>query len=132
MTGSSRFPKTRRILSRADFDRVQNGDDTRRASSTHFLVLLTPNVVGPRLGIIASRRVGSSVLRNRAKRLIREFVRSAKGLGDFDMVVVVKTGAHTLTQAKADTELAATAARATKASPSKAAPRPPKKKGRSR
>ena len=122
MAGRARFSKTQRLLSRADFDRVQNGSDTRRASSTHFLVLLAARSAGskgPRLGIIASRRVGSAVRRNRAKRLIREFFRNATGLGDDDMVVVVKTGAETLSAAKAAEELAATAARAAKATPSK-------------
>lgn len=100
---------------------MQNGPDTRRASSAHFLVLLASRMdggKGPRLGIIASRRVGSAVLRNRAKRLIREFFRAATGLGDDDMVVVVKTGADQLSAAKAADELAATAARAARATPS--------------
>ena len=131
---SSRFPKSERLLSRADFDRVQNGTDVRRASSTHFLVLLAARSVdgkGPRLGIIASRRVGSSVRRNRAKRLIREFFRTSKpaGLGDDDMVVVVKTGAETLSAAKAAEELAATTARAVKARPEKVT-RPPRSKAK--
>ena len=129
-TPRTRFPKKRRLLSRADFDRVQNGRETRRASSAHFLVLLTAqdaSSTGARLGIIATRRVGSSVRRNRAKRLIREFFRGATGLGDYDMVVVVKTGAEKLSAAKAAAELAGTVARAAKAAPS-ADPRPPRAK----
>lgn len=132
-TPRTRFTKPRRLLSRADFDRVQNGRAVRRASSTHFLVLLTPRVAaatGARLGIIASRRVGSSVRRNRAKRLIREWFRAAaSGLGDDDMVVVVKTGAEKLSAAKAAAELAATAARAAKAAPTSDS-RPPRAKKR--
>lgn len=129
---SSKFAKSQRLLSRADFDRVQNGTDVRRASSTHFLVLLAARPAdgkGPRLGIIASRRVGSAVRRNRAKRLIREFFRTTRisGLGDDDMVVVVKTGAETLSAAKAAEELAATATRATKATPQKVS-RPERRK----
>lgn len=120
----ARFPKSRRLLSRGDFDRVQNGRETRRASSAHFLVLLTARErTGARLGIIASRRVGSSVRRNRAKRLIREFFRAATDLGDYDMVVVVKTGAETLSAADAAAELAATVGRAAKAAPANE-PRP--------
>lgn len=132
VAGSSRtrFRKSQRLLSRGDFDRVQNGREVRRASSAHFLILLSDREAaqtGARLGIIASRRVGSSVRRNRAKRLIREFFRSATGLGDYDMVVVVKTGAEKLSAAKAAAELSATVARARKAAPS-SDPRPPRAK----
>ena len=129
-TPRTRFTKPRRLLSRADFDRVQNGRAVRRASSTHFLVLLTPREAaakGARLGIIASRRVGSSVRRNRAKRVIREWFRAASGLGDDDMVVVVKTGAETLSAAKAAAELTAVAARAAKSAPTSDS-RPPRTK----
>ena len=58
-------------------------------------------------------------MRNRAKRLIREFFRTTTGLPTFDMVVVVKTGAHQLTAAKAADELASATARAAQATPSK-------------
>ena len=36
-------------------------------------------VEGPRFGVVASRRVGSAVERNRAKRLLREAARSLSG-----------------------------------------------------
>ena len=115
MAGSARtrFAKAQRLLSRADFDRVQNGADTRRGSTTHFLVLLTAadeRARLPRLGIIASRRVGCAVRRNRAKRLVREWFRAAdtreqETRGSFDMVVVVKSGAESLSAAEAAAEL---------------------------
>lgn len=133
--GSSRFSKALRLLSRAEFDRVQNGAETRRASSPHFLVLLTArgeSGAGPRLGVIASRRVGSAVRRNRAKRLIREFFRaSASSLGDYDMVVVVHPGADSLTAAQAAEELASAARRAARADaqPQRRPPARTKKKG---
>ena len=60
-----------------------------------------------RLGVIASRKAGSAVRRNRAKRLVRHFFRThAAELGSFDVVVVVKSGASTLSQAAATFELA--------------------------
>ena len=49
-----------------------------------------PNDLGrKRLGIIASRKVGNAVARNRAKRKIREIFRRHKNLGQRDMDIVV-------------------------------------------
>lgn len=103
-----RFTKAQRLLKRGEFDRLQKGSGTRKAGVANFLVLVVASDLGrPRLGMIASRRVGSAVSRNRAKRLIRHFFRNrAEGLGSFDVVVVVKTGADTLTQTQADGQLA--------------------------
>lgn len=129
--GTSRFPKERRLRTRSEFDRIQRGSGAR-AHTRHFLLLAAPRpsaapasdeprATAPpefsdaRLGIIATRRVGSAVRRNRAKRLVRQFFRlHAAGLGAIDVVVVVKTGAHLLSQAEADAELAAGLARVTR------------------
>jgi ribonuclease P protein component len=43
-----------------------------------------------RLGIAATRKLGTAVLRNRAKRLIREVFRRNKIAPGFDVVVVPK------------------------------------------
>ena len=47
-------------------------------------------VDGPRFGIVASKKVGCAVHRNRAKRLLREALRHRKALfvGRVDVVVV--------------------------------------------
>jgi len=41
-----------------------------------------------RLGIAATRKLGSAVIRNRAKRLVREVFRRNKPPGGFDIVVI--------------------------------------------
>ena len=119
MPPGARFTKAQRLLNRADFDRVQNGPSSRKAGCAHFLVLVVarqavaPATPGPaRLGMIASRRTGSAVKRNRVKRLVRNFFRThAAEFGPFDVVVVVKSGASALAQSQVDTELLAALAR---------------------
>lgn len=90
---SHRFGPAARLRSRADFTAVQTGG--RRAAGRYLIVLGRPNTVGiDRLGIIASKRVGDAVERNRAKRRVRELFRQGAsrvvaGAG-FDLVVIVK------------------------------------------
>jgi len=63
------------------------------------VLLLKPNQVGiTRLGVTVSKRVGKSVIRNRVKRLIREFFRLNKHLlpQGHDMVIIARPGAAQL------------------------------------
>ena len=57
-------------------------------------VLVSPNGTGTaRLGVVASRKLGGAVERNRAKRLIRELFRQHKsqlGTAGVDVVVIPK------------------------------------------
>ena len=90
---SLRFGRSARLRSRAEFTAVQQGG--RRAPGRYLTMLARPNSVGhDRLGIIASKRVGGAVERNRAKRRIREVfrrhTRRDDGMADLDLVVIVR------------------------------------------
>ena len=67
----------------------------RKIHSERFVLFWRENRIGHhRLGITVSRKVGNSVVRNRAKRLLREiFRKSYRSIpGQFDMVINVRSG----------------------------------------
>lgn len=63
-----------------------------------------------RIAVIASRRVGSAVARNRAKRLLREAARSVAWAPGSDVVLVARGGCATSTLAPVNAEVAQLAA----------------------
>jgi ribonuclease P protein component len=76
-----------RIRRRADFQDVyQRGVRIQGRYSTVFC--LPRSGSDGRLGIAATRRLGGAVVRNRAKRLIREIFRRTNLAHGFDVVVV--------------------------------------------
>lgn len=76
---SQRFTKARRVRRRGEFTRVF--DLGLRAQGRYLTVLMAPNKAGTaRLGIVASKKLGDAVHRNRAKRLIREVFRQSSTL----------------------------------------------------
>lgn len=89
---SGRFPSAHRVRKRAEYQEIQRTG--RRVSTPGFVLLLHArgDQAGPRLGIVVSRKVGCAVVRNRAKRLIREAFRTTRELWDpdVDLVVIVK------------------------------------------
>jgi ribonuclease P protein component len=85
---SERFAKSRRMRRRGEFTRVF--ELSHRTKSRYFTLLIAPNTAGPtRLGIVASRKLGDAVRRNRAKRLIREIFRRTMRLPARAVDVVV-------------------------------------------
>jgi ribonuclease P protein component len=85
---AERFAKTRRVRRRDEFQRVF--DLSQRAKGRYVTVLVAPNDARTvRLGIVASRKLGDAVRRNRAKRLIREVFRRSDLLPGKGLDVVV-------------------------------------------
>jgi ribonuclease P protein component len=106
--GPRGLPRGQRIRKRPDFLRIQNGP--ARVGAPHLLLLfeLRPEGGPPRLGVVASRKVGPAVARNRAKRLVREAFRLHQEMlpRGLDLVVVVRPGTHELTLADVAAEMA--------------------------
>lgn len=87
---SHAFGKALRVRRKAEFQQVF--DRGARVSSRFFTLLLAPGTASQaRLGIVASRKLGDAVTRNRAKRLIREVFRLNQPLpggAGIDLVVI--------------------------------------------
>ena len=93
---SERFTKARRVRRRREFKRVF--DLSLRIKGRYLTVLMAPNGAGTRrLGIVASRKLGDAVRRNRAKRLIRDIFRrrinTVARRRAIDLVVIPAAGA---------------------------------------
>lgn len=86
------FPKRQRLLHPADFERVFA--ERKTAANKWLTVYGLANECGhARLGIVASRRIGNAVVRNRWKRLLREAFRlSQHDLPPFDLVCIPRAG----------------------------------------
>jgi len=90
-SSSARFPAERRLCRRAEYRAVY--DRGQRISGKHLVLFVLEQDRGhPRLGITATRRVGSAVQRNRARRLVREaFRRHQHEMAPWDIVVNVRS-----------------------------------------
>jgi len=81
----------RRLSARADFERVRREG---RSWSHRLLVLVAcPNALDfSRVGVAAGKRMGSAVVRNRAKRLMREAMRQVypRIRAGWDLVLIAR------------------------------------------
>ncbi len=87
-----RFRKSDRVLKRPHFRRIYNsGRKFHTPLFTAFVV--ESDRISPRIGLTVTRKVGSSVERNRCRRILREAFRRSKaqGLGlGVDLVINAK------------------------------------------
>jgi ribonuclease P protein component len=105
-----------------------------RVTTRHLLVLLAPRPdEGPaRVGIVASRKVGGAVQRNRAKRLVREAFRKHPEIfpARTDVVIIVRPGVHQLSAGELEAEICAVAPLLKKRAAGRNAPREDRDAGR--
>jgi ribonuclease P protein component len=76
-----------RIRRRPEFERIYNAGSKMHGRFMTLFVM--PNgTTAPRFGVAATRKLGSAVERNRAKRRARELFRRRKNIGGLDIVIV--------------------------------------------
>ncbi len=87
----SHFTKSKRLLNKADYDRVYN--QAKKWTNTEFIFLYSKNTADQaRLGLAISKKmVPKAHERNRLKRLLRETFRK-QPLSSFDVIVLAKRG----------------------------------------
>lgn len=74
-SGGQRFPKSSRLLARADFRRTYDNGNRLPSSSFTLFWLTQPELSHPRVGFTTPRALGGAVVRNRIRRRLREAVR---------------------------------------------------------
>lgn len=92
--GREKFPKSARLRKRPEFLKLSRAG--RKHQSANFVVISRPNDrAESRLGITVSGKVGNSVVRNRIKRLVREFFRRRgfELVPTCDLLVIARTSA---------------------------------------
>jgi ribonuclease P protein component len=110
--GSHRFPKGARLVHRREFQDVFARG--AKAVGPEFVGYALGGEAGdPKLGIAVSRKVGKAVVRNRVKRLVREWFRTHRGQlrPGLQLVIVARPSAASLRGAQAFEALTALARR---------------------
>ncbi|MBX3154573.1 MAG: ribonuclease P protein component [Deltaproteobacteria bacterium] len=92
MTSSHRISKEMRLRQRGDFVAVQT--DGIKVHGRHLLAIARrrpePHLQG-RLGLTVTKKVGNAVVRNRIRRMVRDWMRTHDWVPDgWDLVLVAK------------------------------------------
>ena len=89
-----KFQREDRLRSKKAFDRVRK--EGRRAATDAMVLCVAPSA-RKRLGVFVSKQVGNAVVRNRLKRIFREFFRlQKKAFPEGDSVVIARPKAGRL------------------------------------
>ena len=101
---SQRFPRQFRLRKRHEFLALQR--EGRRQTLPHFVVITRQRQYPPsRLGITTSRKVGGAPVRNRIRRLVREFFRRTTLALPRDVLVIARPTTGTISYTDVDHEL---------------------------
>ena len=81
------FSKAEHIRKRAEFELIYKAG-SKQSGRLMTMFTRANELSVARLGVAATRKIGSAVIRNRAKRLVRELFRRHKPASAIDVVVV--------------------------------------------
>ena len=95
--GNFSFKKTERLAKRPQFERVMAEGGKKRVDRLCTIFSIPNGLDKKRLGIIASKKIGNAVARNRVKRRIREIFRQIKHRMEPALDIVVISGKDMVT-----------------------------------
>lgn len=81
------FTRHERVRRRAEYQKIYDAG-VKVHGRTFTLFRFSNGLQVGRLGIAATRKIGGAVVRNRAKRMVREVFRRNKPVPGFDIVIV--------------------------------------------
>jgi ribonuclease P protein component len=111
MTGTIMEHGSVRLRGSREIARALRDGDRRRGRLVTVAVYERGDERPPRLAVVASRRVGAAVQRNRAKRLLREAARALAWEDGRDIVLVARPGLASAQLDDATTDLGEVAGR---------------------
>ena len=95
--GKYSFRKKEHLTKRPQFEQVMDQGKRHRIENFCTVFFLPNGLDRQRLGVIASKKIGNAVVRNLAKRKIREVFRNIKGKIEPTMDIVIVSGRNLIT-----------------------------------